>query len=197
MRATITRCLSAIAILGFANQSVAAERHADSDASRSQTTANQLRHQVALSPHQSPGKAEKRGVANGGCIPAPNLHIADAWIRQPPPGARMLAGYITFQNTTSRNLALTSATCDAFEEVQIHTITRDQVSGMVRMVRLKELVIPANQTLVMAPGHDHLMLIGPKRDILAGEKLTLRLFFSDGTLKECYPDVRGRAKSAN
>jgi len=109
----------------------------------------------------------------------------------------MLAGYITFQNTTSRNLALTSATCDAFEEVQIHTITRDQVSGMVRMVRLKELVIPANQTLVMAPGHDHLMLIGPKRDILAGEKLTLRLFFSDGTLKECYPDVRGRAKSAN
>jgi copper(I)-binding protein len=197
MRTILVLCLTIPAFLGASTTSLATTPSADNILLCKGTSENQARQASQTDRYTSVVTLSKRGPASGGCIPGEVVRVTDAWIRQPPPGARMLAGYLTIKNDTPDKVALQSATCDGFEEVQIHTVKRDSASGLVRMVQLRELVIPANQMLVMTPGHDHLMLIGPKRDVQTGEKVNVKLFFSNGFQTEISAEVRGRAKPAS
>ena len=58
-----------------------------------------------------------------------SITINDAWIREAPPNASAMAGYLTITNTTKQDRILTFAKSKQFNAVEIHrTIIKDGVA---------------------------------------------------------------------
>jgi copper(I)-binding protein len=106
------------------------------------------------------------------------LQVSDPWIREAPPGATVLAGYLTLTNTTSTPLVIEAVSSPAFEAVEIH---RSQVvDGVAHMQPVSELTVPATGSISLAPGGYHLMLLRPVRALTEGDNVTLLLHRADG-----------------
>lgn len=106
------------------------------------------------------------------------IQINEPWIREAPPNVKVLAGYMFIKNLSSEQKILTSVASSAFESVELHkTIIRD---GMMQMVAQPELIIAAKSQLVLEPGSYHLMLMGSKKPLAAGDEVDLTLKFADG-----------------
>jgi hypothetical protein len=106
------------------------------------------------------------------------IRINDPWVREAPPNAHSLAAYMIIENLSARQQILTSVTSSAFASVMIHqTVNRD---GMMQMEHKSQLEIAAQSKMILAPGGYHLMLMGPKKNIIAGDKVALSLKFAEG-----------------
>jgi copper(I)-binding protein len=115
-----------------------------------------------------------------------------AWLREGPPNARVLAAFISMQNTGKKTLILKAVHGKDFDHVEMHkTIMQN---GMARMIPQPRLVIKAGQTLKMQPGGIHIMLFKPKRAIKAGEQITLTLDFGKSGKKSISIPVRKGGK---
>jgi len=101
------------------------------------------------------------------------LVIADAWIPEAPPVARVMAGYMTLKNNSNKMITVTSVTSPDFKRVEIHRTETKQ--GMARMIKQKHIEVPAKGETVFKSGGLHLMLINPKRRLKRGERVTLIL----------------------
>ena len=93
----------------------------------------------------------------------------DAWVREAPPNASAMAGYVTITNNTKQDHTLTFAKSKQFNAVEIHrTIIKD---GVAKMRRQDELPIPAGGSLELKPGSYHLMLMSPKTTFKANDEI--------------------------
>ena len=110
------------------------------------------------------------GTAAFAAPPAAN----DPWIRATPPGVQTAAAYarLTGAGTTDR---LVGARTDAADRVEIHTHMMQD--GVMAMKQIEALAIPADGAAVLAPGGDHLMLIGLHRPLAPGDTVTFILVF--------------------
>ncbi|MEE8108288.1 MAG: copper chaperone PCu(A)C [Gammaproteobacteria bacterium] len=113
----------------------------------------------------------------GACARPAGIETADAWIREAPPGAQRLAGYLVIDNNLSTAITLTGVSSDAFATVQIHRTTMQD--GVSRMRMIGELVIGPGQAQSLSPGGTHLMLIDPRAKLAAGDFVRLVLHFAD------------------
>ncbi|MDA3875462.1 MAG: copper chaperone PCu(A)C [Halothiobacillus sp.] len=117
--------------------------------------------------------------------------ISGPWIPEQPPGAMASAVFLTMKNSSDQPEALIKATAPGFKAVQMHKSI--QVDGMHRMIEEKEIAIPAHGETQLAPGGYHIMLIGPKNPLVAGDHVPLTLTFSDGTKETLQVPVKKRA----
>ena len=109
----------------------------------------------------------------------PAVSASHVWIRQPPPGISVLAGYLTLQNLTGKPLELKSVTSPEFNAVEMHrSFVKDDVE---QMEQVPSVSIPAHGSVEFKPGSYHLMLMQPKKDLFPGDIVTLDLGFSDGS----------------
>jgi copper(I)-binding protein len=114
----------------------------------------------------SPGGADS-GVAS-------TVEVAGAVCRPTPVGRQMTGCYLTLTTTTADRLV--TVTSPAANLVQIHESRIE--SGMMMMNELKEgLPLPAGETVALAPGGNHLMLLGVKAPLVAGDTVALNLTF--------------------
>jgi copper(I)-binding protein len=112
----------------------------------------------------------------------PAVAIADAWVREAPPGARALGGYMTVTNRGKKPLTLKGVSSPLFGSVEMHTIVQEE--GRMRMKQVMELAIAPGASLQLKPGDKHLMLMQPKQTFKAGQTIALTLDFGkDGTHK--------------
>lgn len=92
------------------------------------------------------------------------------------PGMSNGAAYAQIQNMGDTNLMLIGASSGVAETVQLHTHILD--GEVKRMVMVEEpLMIQAGETLTMAPGGVHIMLIGLNAPLSVGDMFTLTLEF--------------------
>lgn len=98
------------------------------------------------------------------------LEITDAWSPEAPPG-RTMAGFMTLENTSDTAVALMDGQSPQFGRIEIHDMVNDD--GVMRMRRLDQLVIEANETISLKPGSFHLMLMEPKVTLVAGDAIDL------------------------
>ena len=122
--------------------------------------------------------AESSGASStlqGQCGP---YAVSAAWSRLAPPSAPVLAGYLTIENQGEQTLVLSGASSAAFERVELHSMSMD--GGVMRMRKLERVEIEPGETLELAPGGQHLMLIGPKRIFAAGERISVEIGFCAG-----------------
>ena len=111
------------------------------------------------------------------------ITIQDAWIREAPPNASAMAGYLTINNNTNQNRILTFAKSKHFNAIEIHRTTFED--GIAKMRRHDDLPIPAGESLVFKPGDFHLMLFGPKAALKSGDEVIITLCMLDNeTLEE-------------
>jgi len=116
------------------------------------------------------------------------LEFSDAWIKNLPPPVPVRAGYMTIHNPQSRAISIVEIHSDAFASVEIH-LTRMQ-DGMMRMDPVPNLTIVPGETVQLAPGGLHLMMMQPVEPTQPGEVRRITLEYNDGSRQTLELTVR-------
>ena len=125
--------------------------------------------------------------------PADNVIVVrDAWVREAPPGATVLAAYFTLENTGTKEDKLVAVRGPDFDKIEIHAT--EIRAGVARMIALDALPLPPHAVVTLAPGGHHLMLHQPRRALAAGMSIKLELRFESGAHLTVVAPVR-RAES--
>ncbi len=101
--------------------------------------------------------------------------ITGVWARATVPGQPVGGAYMKISSPI--DVTLLHVETDVAKEVQVHTMHMDH--GMMRMREHGPLAIPAGKTIELAPGGLHLMLLGLKQALKAGDTMTLKMTFID------------------
>lgn len=104
------------------------------------------------------------------------LSITQAWSRAMPTTATNGAAYFVVNNTGTQPDRLLSAHSDRAERTELHTHVHTH-EGLMRMQPVEAVEIPAGGQLAFKPGSYHVMLLGLKQPLNAGEHLSLTLTF--------------------
>lgn len=107
----------------------------------------------------------------------PPVEIVNAWIREAPPNATAMAGYMQVINHTDTDKQLVSGNSKDFKIIEFHRSV--EKNGVYRMIRHKQLIVPANGMLELKPGDFHLMLITPYKQLKDGDSTTIQLILDD------------------
>lgn len=101
------------------------------------------------------------------------VEVKEAWIRGTVAGQKASGA---FMSLTSRAPArLVAAASPVAGVVEIHSMKMD--GGVMRMFAVDGIDLPANQTVKLAPGGYHVMLMDLKRTLKAGDRVPLKLTF--------------------
>ena len=105
------------------------------------------------------------------------LSFNEPWIREPPPVSRVAAGYVSITNSGTQEIAISTIDSSCCEHVMIHeTVIKNDKA---RMVHRKNLTVPANAEVTLAPLGTHMMLMGVQSELREGDELTLTFTCSD------------------
>ena len=101
------------------------------------------------------------------------ITAANAMVRSPIPGMANTAGYMELTNLSKSDIVLTKAMSDIADKVEYHNHIMD--SGVMKMVKLDKLVVPAGEKITFQSGGLHLMFIGltKKKNFPSKVKVTL------------------------
>lgn len=127
-------------------------------------------------------------VTLSGAAHAAELMVKDRWIREAPPTATALAGYMVIHNGGDSDRVLVAAESPLFGEVQLHRTVMEE--GMAKMIHQPSITIPAGGSLTFEPNGYHLMLMKPKQPLKAGDEVEITLTFEDGTTLPLSYEVR-------
>ena len=115
-------------------------------------------------------------------------YAEDPWVREPPPGMSMLAGYMILHNPSSSGLTITAASSPDFAAVEFHNSVVED--GVTRMRQESKLALGPGEALRFVPGGRHMMLIAPKKQLTEGDKVLIQLSFDDGSQLHITAPVR-------
>ena len=102
------------------------------------------------------------------------LQVENAWARATPGKSQIGAAYVTIQSPTPDRLV--AASTPVAKEAQLHTM---EMSGMVMKMRpISGVDIPADKPVTLGPGGMHIMLMGLKEPLKAGQSFPLTLNFA-------------------
>jgi copper(I)-binding protein len=167
-----TVAVSALALAGCSNS--------QTDSTEKVETATSVAAPAEASAGATSEAAAEEGVA-----------FANSYVRAMDEGAMMTAIFGELINNTDAEVQVQSftATIDA-DSFELHEV----VDGQMRM---KEggFTIPAGETLVLQPGHEHMMVMGVKTPVKAGETVDLTITLGDGTTVDV-PEVPVRSVGA-
>lgn len=86
-----------------------------------------------------------------------SVKAENAMVRSPIPGMVNTAGYMELTNLSKSDIVLTKAMSGISNKVEYHNHIMD--SGVMKMVKLDKLIIPAGETVTFQSGGLHLMFI--------------------------------------
>lgn len=104
--------------------------------------------------------------------------ITQGQVRLPPPLSTTSAGFLTLHNQGKQDITLIGATSPIAEKLEIHN--HILVGDMLKMRKQDKLAIKAGESVVFESGGLHLMFIGLKHKLNAGQKVPVTLNGSQG-----------------
>lgn len=144
--------------------------------------------------------------ASGGAGKAP-IEVSDAWVRaaggmqmeghgaMATPATEDMAGmgmvsaaYMRLRNNGSAADRLLRAESDVAQAVELHI--SEMQGGVMTMRPIEYIEVPANGEAELKPGGMHVMLIGLKRELKAGETVSLVLVFEKAGRINVQAEVR-------
>jgi copper(I)-binding protein len=105
---------------------------------------------------------------------AGDIRIANPWTRAAGANANG-AGFMTLSNTGSQPDRLLAAASPIARVVELHTHVRE--GEVMRMRPVRDIPLPAGQTVELRPGGLHIMLIGLNAPLQQGARVPLTLRF--------------------
>ncbi len=94
------------------------------------------------------------------------------------PGSAASVGYMTLTNNTDDRVGITGFYSSAFGSIELHETTLE--NGVARMRRVTTLAVPPQESVSLAPGSLHLMLMEPGPEATVGQAVTLTLRYEGG-----------------
>jgi copper(I)-binding protein len=127
--------------------------------------------------------------AHAGDYKAGSLDISNPWSRATPKGSSVAAGYMTIKNTGSSPDRLIEGSSDVASRFELHEMKMED--GVAKMRPVKGgLEIKPGETIELKPGSFHVMFVGLKKPLSAGDHVKATLVFEKaGTVSVDY-DVR-------
>lgn len=101
--------------------------------------------------------------------------IDQPWARATVPGQPVGAVYMTLNSPAE--VTLVQAETGAAKEVQFHAMQHHD--GVMKMRKHGQIHVMPGKSVTLAPGGMHLMLIGLKAPLKAGESVDIKLTFKD------------------
>jgi periplasmic copper chaperone A len=123
---------------------------------------------------------------------ASDISVTMPFTRATPAGAKVAGGYMMLENRSKVADRLVGGTSEIAGRIEIHEMAN--VNGVMTMRELpKGLEIPAEGMVALKPGSYHVMLMGLRRQLKEGEKVSGTLVFEKaGTIPVTY-EVRSIA----
>jgi hypothetical protein len=117
------------------------------------------------------------------------VRVKDGYVRLPPPGTTNAVAYMVLESADAAAHELVSVSCAVAKHCSLHT--HEQVDGMMRMVPVKRITVPASGQVELKPGGLHIMILSLTKKLSIGEQVALTLSFLDGAKQEIRVSVRG------
>lgn len=89
---------------------------------------------------------------------AHHLEFSDSVVRAAIPGMKSTAGFFSVANHSSQPEKLISVSASIAKKVEFHN--HEMANGQMKMVKLDQILLPANSTVTFESGGLHLMFIG-------------------------------------
>ena len=102
--------------------------------------------------------------------------VRDGWARATTAAAKAGGAFVTIANTGPTADKLVSAATEIAERTELHAST--ETDGVMKMREVGGgIPLPAGQAVELRPGGYHVMLMGLRRPLVAGESFPLALTF--------------------
>lgn len=116
------------------------------------------------------------------------LSAEGAYLRQPAPGQKMLAAFVTFSNDSTQAYTLNHISSPRASAVEVHrTLYND---GVMSMRKVNHLVVSPKATIAFKPGGYHVMLSGVTGEFNPGDQIPLKFHFEEGVTLDVSAEVR-------
>lgn len=102
---------------------------------------------------------------------AQSVKAENAWARATVPGQKTGSVYVDL--TSASSAALVAVGSPVAARAELHSMSME--NGVMRMRALPKVDLPAGQTVKLAPGGLHVMLVDLKQPLKAGDKVPLTL----------------------
>ena len=132
-------------------------------------------------------------IASIAAVFGADVEIDGAYARASIPNVPNSAAFFVIKNNSDKDIAITSANSDIAEKNELHTHIKE--NKMMKMIKIEKLVVPAKSSLELKSGGDHVMLMGLKKELKAGDEISLELSFSDGDKKNIKVPVKDLAST--
>lgn len=132
-------------------------------------------------------------IASIAAVFGADVEIDGAYARASIPNVPNSAAFFVIKNNSDKDIAITSANSDIAEKNELHTHIKE--NQMLKMMKIEKLVVPAKSSLELKSGGDHVMLMGLKKELKAGDEISLELSFSDGDKKSIKVPVKDLAST--
>lgn len=132
-------------------------------------------------------------IASIAAVFGADVEIDGAYARASIPNVPNSAAFFVIKNNSDKDIAITSANSDAAEKNELHTHIKE--NQMLKMIKIEKLVVPAKSSLELKSGGDHVMIMGLKKELKAGDEISLELSFSDGDKKSIKVPVKDLAST--
>lgn len=117
--------------------------------------------------------------------PEPLVKVDGAWVRPAVKGQSGTGGFMRL--TSSVPLTLVGFKTQAATSAELHEMSMQ--GDVMRMRPVDALPLPAGQTVSLQPGGHHLMLMGLKQALPAGQSVPLTLLLRDADGKEIQQNI--------
>jgi len=124
---------------------------------------------------------------------ADHIAVEHAWARASAGAATTGAAYMTLTGGSQPD-ALVGASTPVAATAEVHESFND--NGVMKMRALPSLPIPPGKVVTLAPGGFHVMLIGLKQPLVAGQSFTLTLTFAHAAPVTVDVQVQGMGHGA-
>ncbi len=114
-----------------------------------------------------------------GMTHAQSIEVKDAWVRGTVPAQRATGAFMEIIGRNS--VRLIGAASPVAGTVEIHNMTL--TNGVMKMFPVEGIDVPAGKTVKLAPGGYHVMFMGLKQQIMAGDKVPLDLLLETADKK--------------
>lgn len=119
---------------------------------------------------------------------AESVTVSDAWVKAAEEG--MSAAFGTLENTSGETLSIISVTTAASPVVEMHETVEDAAGQMAMQEKDGGFEIPAEGSLVLEPGGNHIMLMDLAEPLLAGAHVSFTVTFDDDSTLEFSAPVK-------
>ena len=116
-------------------------------------------------------------AANDSQMAGTDIEAHDFWARSALKDGNG-AAYMLLHNHSAEDDALVGASSDIAGAVEVH-LSQMKADGTMEMIKQESVALPADGELELKPGSYHIMLIGLKQDIKAGDEFSLTLHFTN------------------